>query len=94
MQHYNTQGLIAQLSGKDKAFVTRVSNLQEKKYGNTDIFDVFVEYDSVEIWFGENHLAFYFDGNRIMDTYGNGQGHKYHKSLESIAIALHDKYNN
>lgn len=97
---FNTKDLINTLSGKNKAFVTRVAKHQEERYGNVDIFSASIEknyqtneIDKVSISFGENWIEFYFDyKGRIYDTYGNGQGHKYHKSLESCAIELFQKF--
>ena len=97
---YNTQDLINTLSGKNKSFIKRVANRQEQKYGNVDIFSAFVMKgnlngmtDRVSISFGDYWIEFYFKNGKIFDTYGNGQGHKYHKSLEQCAIELYERGN-
>ena len=97
----NTQELISNLTGKNKSFIKRVSKHQEEKYGNVDIFSAWVdknwrtnEVDKVSISFGDYWIEFHFDyKGRIYDTYGNGQGHKYHKSLEECAKELFQKFN-
>lgn len=99
---FNTQDLINNLSGKNKAFITRVAKHQEERYGNVDIFSASVqtfakgtyfEYIKVVMDFGENWIEFMFRPNGdLYNTYGNGQGHKYHKSLESCAIELFQKF--
>lgn len=98
---YNTQDLINALTGKNKAFITRVAKHQEERYGNVDIFSASVRpigiYETygyiVEISFGDYWIEFKFDKQgKIYDTYGNGQGHKYHKSLEQCAIELFKKF--
>ena len=92
----DTEGLIHNLTGKNKAFVSRVAKTQEEKYGNVDVFWCRINkaYE-IEIGFGDYWITFYFDdyGN-VNDTLGNGQGHKYHDSLESCAIELRNKYIN
>ena len=95
----NTQELIDILSGKNKSFIKRVAKHQEEKYGNVDIFNASIdknyrtnEIDKIAISFGDYWIEFYFDyKGRIYDTYGNGQGHKYHKSLQSCAEELFRK---
>ena len=92
---YDTQELKEVLTGKNKAFITKVANQQEAKYGNVDVFSATYEksnprYVVVEVCFGENWIDFYFDNNgKIFDTLGIGQGHKYHKSLESVAQEIY-----
>lgn len=91
--YLNTQELINELSGTNKSFITRVSRTQEEKYGNVDVFQARIGATYVEMDFGENWIEFSFDHNdKVIDTYGNGQGHKYHKSLEKCAIELYKKY--
>lgn len=97
---YNTQDLINTLSGKNKSFIKRVAKHQEEKYGNVDIFSAYVlknnmngMTDRVSISFGDYWIEFYFKNGKIFDTYGNGQGHKYHKSLEQCAIELFERGN-
>lgn len=99
---FNTKDLINNLSGKNKAFITRVTKHQEERYGNVDVFSASVqtclkrtyfEYTKVEMDFGENWIEFSFKPNgELCNTYGNGQGHKYHKSLESCATELFQKF--
>ena len=89
---YNTQKLINTLTGKNKAFITRVSKHQEERYGNVDVFSANVLGNVVSVDFGENWIDFTFDKQgKVIDTYGNGQGHKYHKSLESVARELFER---
>lgn len=97
--YMNTKQLANALTGKNKAFITRVANHQEKKYGNEDIFSCSIHQTAnvrgncITISFGDYWIEFYFDrAGEIYDTYGNGQGHKYHKNLESCAIELNRKY--
>ena len=98
MRYNTTKELINALTGKNKAFITRVANHQEKKYGNTDLFSAYVLKDNmnglrdvVTITFGDYWLDFYFRNGKIFETYGTGQGHKYHKSLEQCAIELYER---
>ena len=49
--------------------------------------------DRVSISFGDYWIEFFFKNGKIYDTYGNGQGHKYHKSLEQCAIELYERGN-
>lgn len=98
----NTQDLKDNLTGKNKAFITRVSNRQEKRYGNVDIFSALInhhnagtsfETTTIEIQFGENWIEFTFDiKGKLIDTYGNGQGHKYHASIQACAEELFQKH--
>lgn len=91
--YLNTKELINELSGTNKSFITRVSKTQEEKYGNVDIFQARIGATYVDMYFGDYRITFSFDhNNKVMDTYGNGQGHKYHKSLEKCAIELYKKY--
>ena len=91
--YLNTKQLINELSGTNKSFITRVSKTQEEKYGNVDIFQARIGATYVEMYFGENWIQFSFgQENNVIDTYGNGQGHRYHKSLEKCAIELYKKY--
>jgi len=92
----NTQSLIANTSGKNKAFLSRVNKEQEEKYGNTDIFDCRVyDQDDIAIWFGDSQIRFFFDDNgEVVDTTGNGQGHRYQDSLENVAKEIRTKYIN
>lgn len=98
-EHLNTQQLISRLTGKNKSFIKRVAKHQEEKYGNVDVFSASVintteryphyGYVKVEMCFGENWIEFMFNPNgELYSTYGNGQGHKYHKSLEACAKEL------
>lgn len=97
----NTKELIENLTGKNKAFITRVSNTQERKYGNTDVFcalinhhnvGTYFESTTIEMQFGENSIEFTFNTKgEVVSTYGNGQGHKYHASLEACAKELFQK---
>lgn len=97
----NTQDLKNNLTGKNKAFITRVSNRQEKRYGNVDIFCAFINHHNVgtyfetttiEIQFGENWIEFTFNTKgELKNTYGNGQGHKYHASIQACAEELFQK---
>ena len=94
--YLNTQQLIDTLSGKNKSFIKRVAKHQEEKYGNADIFSAIIgekykysygsEYTYIEMQFGENWIDFTFNAKgEIVDTYGIGQGHKYHKNMEECA---------
>ena len=95
----NTNELINKLTGKNKAFITRVARHQEERYGNVDIFNAIIQDTRykfggkcVSISFGDYWIDFYFDAQgNIYETYGNGQGHKYHKSLESVARELFER---
>lgn len=97
-EHLNTQQLISRLTGKNKSFIKRVAKHQEEKYGNVDVFNAIIypvehhwygECHKIQMQFGENWIDFNlnFKGD-VIDTYGNGQGHKYHKSLEACAKEL------
>jgi len=98
----NTQELINTLTGKNKSFIKRVAKHQEEKYGNIDVFTAIIypvethwygDCRKIEMQFGENWIDFYFDyKGDIVDTYGNGQGHKYHANLEACAKELYNKY--
>ena len=90
----NTQKLIETLSGKNKTFITRVAKQQYEKYRNKDVFSAYIDtyYNSIELCFGENSIEFYFRNGEIYNTLGIGQGHKYHKNLESCAKELYKKY--
>lgn len=88
---FNTNQLIDNLTGKNKSFIKRVAKHQEEKYGNVDIFDASVYDDEVDIWFGDYGINFYFRNGKVFDTLGNGQGHKYHASLQSCAEELYTK---
>ena len=89
----NTKELINKLSGKNKAFITRVAKQQEERYGNVDIFSATIQNNWVEMCFGENWIDFTFNSQgKVIDTYGTGQGHKYHKSMESCATELFQKF--
>jgi hypothetical protein len=91
--YLNTKKLINELSGTNKSFITRVSKTQEEKYGNVDIFQARIGATYVDMYFGDYHIMFSFNSeNEVWDTTGNGQGHKYHKSLEKCAIELYKKY--
>ena len=85
----NTKQLTQMLTGKNKAFITRVSKQQEEKYGNVDIFAAWLGYNEIEIAFGDYSITFFFRNGKVYDTLGNGQGHKYHKSLQSCAEELY-----
>lgn len=89
----DTKDLINNLSGKNKAFITRVSKQQEERYGNVDIFNATIQNNFVEMCFGDYWIDFTFNSQgKVIVCYGTGQGHKYHKSLESCAIELFNKY--
>ena len=89
---YNTQQLIEALTGKNRTFVKRVAKHQEERYGNRDIFSATAGNDcAVTISFGDYWIEFYFRDGKVVDTYGNGQGHRYHKSLQSCAEELFAK---
>ena len=97
----NTKELIENLTGKNKAFIKRVDKQQRERYGNEDVFDAllsthnkgtYFENTTIEMQFGENSIEFTFNTKgEIVNTYGNGQGHKYHKSLEACAKELFQK---
>lgn len=88
----NTNELIELLSGKNQKFISRVAKEQEEKYSNVDIFQAYLnfKYDTVEMCFGDYSITFYFREDKVVDTLGNGQGHKYHKNLEECALELHN----
>ena len=90
--YFNTENLIKILTGKNKSFISRVAKQQEEKYGNVDIFQANINWDinMVEMCFGDYSIAFFFRDDKIVDTLGNGQGHKYHKNLEACAIELYN----
>lgn len=91
MKYYNTKQLINALSGKNKSFIRRIDKQQCEKYGNTDIFYACVDDGMVEIQFGDYSITFFMRNGEVFDTIGNGQGHKYHKSLEGCAVELYNK---
>ena len=92
---YNTQDLINTLSGKNKAFITRIAKRQEQKYGNIDIFSACVlksnasRLEIITMSFEDYWIDFYFLDGKIKETYDNGQGHKYCKNLEECAKELY-----
>ena len=86
--HLNTKTIIDNLTGKNKSFVKRVAKHQLEKYGNDDIFSASVSTDEVDIWFGDYGINFYFRDGKVIDTLGNGQGHRYHASLQECACEL------
>ena len=95
----DTEGLVYNLTGANKSFLSRVAKQQEEKYGNVDIFECTISDNiynvSVEIDFGDYYIRWMFNSKgEIIDTIGSGQGHKYHKSLEKCAIELYNKYIN
>ena len=93
MTFLNTNQLIETLTGKNKSFIKRVSKQQEEKYGNIDIFDVTIrDIDDIEIYFGENWIRFFFRNDKVFDTIGIGQGHRYHQSIQACAEELHDHF--
>jgi hypothetical protein len=88
--HLNTQDLINKTTGKNKSFLKRVAKHQEVKYGNVDIFDATIRGENdIEVAFGENWIRFFFRNDKVYDTIGMGQGHKYHQSIQSVAEELH-----
>lgn len=88
----NTNELIAQLTGYNKSFISRVAKQQETKYGNVDVFGAEIRsQDDIEMIFGENWIRFFFRNGKIYDTLGIGQGHKYHQALEKCAIEIRNK---
>lgn len=95
--YYNTEELINTLTGKNKSFIKQVAKHQEERYGNVDIFSAHIHETGnvrgqcVTMQFGDYWIEFYIADNKVYDTYGNGQGHRYHKSLESCAIELFQK---
>lgn len=96
--YLHTNDLINTLTGKNKAFITRVAKHQEERYGNVDIFTASIHEtanlrgECITIMFGDYWIEFYFDNQgKLYDTYGNGQGHKYHKSLENVARELYER---
>jgi len=91
----NTTDLICNTTGKNKAFLIRVTEQQEQKYGNVDIFDCVIRnQDDIEIQFGDYYIRFWFRNDQVYDTIGTGQGHKYHKNLQSVAEEIRRKYIN
>ena len=93
MTFLNTNQLIETLTGKNKSFVKRVSKHQEEKYGNIDIFDATIrDINDIEIYFGENGIRFFFRDDKVFDTIGIGQGHRYHQSIQACAEELHNYF--
>ena len=93
MSFLNTNQLIETLTGKNKSFIKRVSKQQEEKYGNIDIFDAIIrDVDDIEISFGENWIRFFFRNDKVCDTIGIGQGHRYHQSIQACAEELHNQF--
>jgi len=100
--YFNTEQLIDALSGKNKSFIKRVAKHQEERYGNVDVFSALIcptastwrgTSTKVSMQFGENWIDFFIDDKGdVVDTYGNGQGHKYHANLEACAKELLKKY--
>lgn len=91
----NTQELINNLTGTNKTFISKVSKTQEEKYGNVDIFSCVIQDENdIEMCFGDYYIRFFFRNDTVYDTIGNGQGHKYHHSLESCAAEIRSKYIN
>lgn len=91
----NTTDLICNTTGKNKSFLIRVTEQQEQKYGNVDIFDCVIRnQDDIEIQFGDYYIRFWFRNDQVYDTIGTGQGHKYHKNLQSVAEEIRRKYIN
>lgn len=90
--HLNTQDLINKTTGKNKSFLKRVAKHQEEKYGNVDIFSASCKGTMVEMFFGDYSITFFFRDGKVIDTLGNGQGHKYHNSLQACAEELHKQY--
>lgn len=89
----NTNALIDYLSGKNKSFISRVAKQQKIKYGDVDIFDATIrDADDIEIYFGDYSIRFFFRNDKVVATLGNGQGHRYHQSLQSCAEELHNKF--
>ena len=56
-EHLNTQQLISRLTGKNKSFIKRVSNTQENKYGNVDVFSASIETVPTRHERGDHHRA-------------------------------------
>lgn len=89
----NTRELINNLSGQNKTFISKVAKTQEEKYGNVDIFDCVIhDEDDIEIQFGDYYIRFFFRNGQVYDTIGNGQGHKYHHSIEKVAVEIRERY--
>lgn len=98
----NTQQLINNLTGENKAWVEETEHYQETRFGNTDVFSVTIgEWSSyqfgvnlkVMIELGESFITFFFDyKGEIVDTNGNGQGSRYQPYLEKVAQELWSKF--
>jgi len=87
--------LIDNCTGKNKAFLTKVAKTQEQKYGNVDIFECDIyNIDDIEIYFGDYSIRFFFRNDKVYDTLGNGQGHKYHQSLQSVVEEIRELHKN
>lgn len=88
-----TQNLISNTTGKNRSFLQRVAKEQEEKYGNSNVFECTIKDQNIVIWFGDYHLRFFFNSKgEIIDTLGNGQGHKYQNSLKNVAKEIYSKF--
>lgn len=87
----HTQKILDLVTGKNATFVKRVAKQQLEKYGNDDLFDISIRDDAVTVSIGENWITFAFEPGKDepFDTYGYGQGCRYHKQMEAIAIEAH-----
>jgi len=92
MINLNTNQIKLNTTGKNKAFISRVAKQQEEKYGNVDIFEASISTNEVTMYFGDYSINFYYRDNKVIDTLGNGQGHKYHSNLESCATELYNNF--
>ena len=73
--YLNTKQLIEQLTGSNKAWVTRTENTQREKYGNEDVFGVIINKnnDTITITLGESSGIFRYNqwNNKWERDYGN-----------------------
>ena len=75
----NTKQLIEQLTGSNKAWVTRTENIQRKKYGNEDVFGVIINKnnDTITITLGDSGGI--FRRNQYNNKWERDYGNLYHE---------------
>ena len=77
--YLNTKQIIEQLTGSNKAWVTRTENTQRKKYGNEDVFGVIINKnnDTITITLGESGGI--FKRNQSDNKWERYYGNLYHE---------------
>lgn len=83
-----TQKILDLVDAKTGAAVKRIAKNQLEKHGNDDIFNISIKDDEITVSIGENWITFFFEPHQATfhDTIGYGQGCRYHKLMETIAI--------